>query len=118
MSSPDLSFFMYFLFFKLILKREEWKERERESKRALHLLFHPSMHPLVDSCVCPDPGPNCNFYVLGRCSNKLSYTARVRSFFKPSILKNIFSDYQVLEFMSLNLFNKESLEAQEKNNSF
>ena len=46
----------------LILKREwKWGEKERqreEERRNIHLLFHLSIHSLIDSFMCPEQGLN------------------------------------------------------------
>ena len=39
------------LFIDWFLEREEEGEKERD----IDLLFYLLMHPLVDSCICPDP---------------------------------------------------------------
>ena len=58
------------------------EERERgERERDIDLLFHLLMHSSVDSCMCPDQTRNLG--ILGRCSNQVSYPARVRSHFSP-----------------------------------
>ena len=43
--------------------RTERRERERERHR---LVFHLFMHTLVDSCVCPDWGPNMPSWTIGK----------------------------------------------------
>lgn len=45
-----------FFILKNIFLLTGFKERGRE--RNMDLLFHPSMHLLVDSCICPDLGSN------------------------------------------------------------
>ena len=61
--------------------KEIEKKRERERKvgerEILICLFHLFTHSVVDSCTCLDREQTCNLGVSGRCSNQLSYPARV-----------------------------------------
>ena len=59
-----------YVIFKIVFLFIDFREREErrgreEERENIDLLLHPSMHSLVDSCMCPDWGLNLQTWGIG-----------------------------------------------------